>query len=331
MRTDNVTCIVRGVLLLTIACSYLAGCKVVDSVNGHNRRVRTQDRMMENQLNADEQSFKDCAVNNVSNQYQSNTNAKELAVFAVKNCDSEQFKNDYLRALSRHSRLAREPVPSDVTTQATDATNEMIARTRSAVMRAIESQRAAYAENLAKMRASQNPWEKYLLFSGLSAGTIDPLDPDEIARTAREAFAGFGACAKETDPSCMDMYGELILRGADSLEAKGKAEARRRALYWLSLAARYGYEPARKVLVSEGADIPSPDLAMEKLQKEANNIAMNSQISAERIARDKAARDYELVKETRRQTEQMIWANLFPKMVSCTSNKIGSYTYTNCW
>jgi TPR repeat protein len=331
MRTANAIRIVRGILLFVLACSDLTGCKVVNAVDGHNRRVRIQDRMMQNQLDADAKSFNDCAINNISSQILSKQNAKELAVFAVNSCDAAQFRNDYLGALHRHSRLDREPEPTDAMKQAREAADEMIARTQTSVIRKIENERATYAENLAKMRASKNPWDKYLLFSALSAGTIEPLDPDEITRTAREAFAGFGECAKETDPSCMDMYGELILRGADTLDAKGKTEARRKALYWLTLAARYGYEPARKVLVSEGADIPTPDLAMEKLQKEANNIAMNTQISAERIARDKAARDYELIRETRRQTEQMIWANLFPKMVNCTSNKIGSYTYTNCW
>jgi hypothetical protein len=184
---------------------------------------------------------------------------------------------------------------------------------------------------LARLRASNSPWDKYILFSELSAGAVEPIDPDETTRTAREAFAGFGDCAKETVPSCMSMYGELILRGEDSLDAKSKTEGRRKAMYWLKLAARYGYEPARRALVSEGEDIPTPDLAMERLQREANVIAKDAAINQDRAQREQAARDYEKLRESRRQTEQMIWANLFPKMVSCSANTMGSYTYTRCW
>jgi TPR repeat protein len=195
----------------------------------------------------------------------------------------------------------------------------------------LEAQKLAFAQRIAKARTSNNPWDKYILFSELSAGTVEAIDADEPSRVAKEAFAGFGDCAKTTDPSCMGMYGELILRGTDTLDPKSKVEARRKAIYWLALAARYGYEPARKALVSQGEDIPSPDLAMEQLQKEANVIAKDSARNQERLRMEQAARDYEMIREARRQTEQMIWSNLFPKMVSCSSNTLGSNTYTRCW
>lgn len=197
--------------------------------------------------------------------------------------------------------------------------------------RAKDRQMLEFSKRTARMRQSTDPWDKYILFSELSAGTIEPIDDDEVTRVANEAFAGFGQCAKETDPSCMAMYGDLILRGTNSLESDAKVEGRRKALYWLKLAARYGYEPARKTLVAEGEDIPSPDLAMERLQKEANVIAKNTLVEQQRQERERAARDYELIRESRQRTEQIIWSNLFPKMINCTANSLGSYTYTRCW
>jgi len=193
-----------------------------------------------------------------------------------------------------------------------------------------EKRRRDFLERIDELRQSKNPWDKYLLFSELSAGNVEPRDPQEATRLASEAFAGFGECAKGADPSCMGMYGDLILRGLDSLPSNEKVEARRKAVYWLTLAARYGYVSARRLLIGEGENVPSPDLAMEQLQKEANSIAKDTVATQERLGREQAVRDYELIREQRRRTEQMIWANVFPKLVSCTSTAIGSSVYTNC-
>lgn len=187
------------------------------------------------------------------------------------------------------------------------------------------------ASRIDRLRASKDPWDKYLLFSELTTGSITPLNDLEIQSTAQDAFSGFAECAKQADPSCMAQYGELILMGVGELRGAESFEAKRKAFYWLRLAARYGYEQARRVLISNGEEVPTPDLAMEKLQRDANAIATNAALAHEHARRDQAAREYEMIREVRRQAEMRYWQSLFPTMVRCTSNTVGGYTYTNCW
>lgn len=177
---------------------------------------------------------------------------------------------------------------------------------------------------IAELRASASPWDKLLLALELQSGTIKEALPNEVEILIEDAFFGFGECAKAADDDCMAQYAKMILAGYAILSDKEKLDAEEKAIYWLNLAARYGNEEARKSLISLEVDIPSPDLAMENLQETANSIASG------RLIIQRKALAFQIAAEKRHRYD-VLMQSLLPKMISCTSNSVGGYTYTNCW
>ncbi len=170
------------------------------------------------------------------------------------------------------------------------------------------------------LRESSNPWDKLALASYIQAGKVKPIYPNEINILIEDAFFGFGECAKTANADCMAQYAKMILAGHDTLPDQDKLEAKEKAAYWLNLAARYGNEEARKNLISQGKDIPSPDLAMEDLQKTANKIAAGNLVAQRQALALQRQHNFSMYMQT-----------LLPKTLNCTSNSVGTYTYTNCW
>lgn len=186
-------------------------------------------------------------------------------------------------------------------------------------------------ERLEEMRNSQNPWELLTLATEISNNKIDEKYTGESFDIFKKSFFLFGDCAKESDHNCMTQYAKMILIGIEDIDENSKKLAEKNAVYWLNIAARYGNTEARKHLIILEKDIPTPDLAMEQLQKEANNIAKDTVDSQ----RELAHKQYLLLLEQQETKSRQEYANMmrsfFPKTVNCTSNRIGSTTYTNCW
>lgn len=181
-----------------------------------------------------------------------------------------------------------------------------------------------YVQQLQKKRDSSSPWDRLSLAGAIALGDIPALKEGEIEEHLEFAFIGFGECAKGADIACMVQYGRMVLNGTDLLVGKPKEDAKNKALYWLSLSARYGSKEARKTLLTIGEEIPTPDLAMELLQREANDQATRKyQEEIEAIDR--------LTKEVRYSNYQMSLQSFFPRMATCTSNSIGTYVYTSCY
>lgn len=149
MRTDKAIRVVRGLLLLVFTYSCISGCKVVNAVDGHNRRVRILENGLWNQVYADEAMIKECAVKFTTGQYQENKTAEDLAEEAINSCGVQQFKTDYLYAMRRQAQLDRKPQPTDANETSQFATNNMVARVKSTAAKAVGERRAAAAAALA--------------------------------------------------------------------------------------------------------------------------------------------------------------------------------------
>ena len=192
-----------------------------------------------------------------------------------------------------------------------------------------EKERAQRAANL---RASSDPWEKLLLFSDLCAGAIQPIREDEAQQVGADAFVALGECAALVDPTCMAVYGDLILRGAEGLAPQERDRARRRAVHWLKQAARHGDEPSRAALATLGEEAPAselaPDLTIEPLRPDA----AGDPEAAKRLALHRQAiRDYRALGETRRRAELPVWSELFSKFVCEKPGAGEAQIYTRCW
>jgi TPR repeat protein len=193
------------------------------------------------------------------------------------------------------------------------------------------AEKSEEVRRIKSLRDSNNPWDNLSLALEIQAGTVEKISPDEDKKLIEKAFFGFGECAKQTNPACMTQYAQMILYGIDFLPEDKKKSASEKALYWLKLSARYGNEGARRLLISLEQDIPTPDLSMEILQKEANAIAV-AEMDARKLS-EKQRLDFsaQMVQEAKRANFISSMRYFFPKAVNCTSTKIGSYTYTNCY
>ena len=201
--------------------------------------------------------------------------------------------------------------------------------------RELELQKAQHElARIQSLRESTNPWDKLRLALEIQNGTIKEGYPEEANQAMSEAFFGFGDCAKNADPHCMSQYASMILQGSEALAPEQQEGAKGKAIYWLNLAARYGNDEARKMLIRMSKDIPSPDLAMENLQEEANSIA-ESGITRElelleKTKKQQAYYQSQLLIEAKRANFINAMNSFFPRTVSCSSTTFGSYTYTSC-
>lgn len=126
------------------------------------------------------------------------------------------------------------------------------------------------------------PWDKLQLVSEIEQGNVKESYPGEAKEHLRNAFLGFGECAKDADPKCMTQYARMILERIEPLPEDKKEIGKEEAIYWLNLAARYGNNEARKDLIALDQPIPSPDLSvggtvaekeeMEALKQEVESI-----------------------------------------------------------
>jgi hypothetical protein len=164
-----------------------------------------------------------------------------------------------------------------------------------------ENKRLAWIQSL---RESTSPWDKLRLALEIQNGTIPEDSPQEANRAMSDAFFGFGDCAKNADPQCMSQYASMILESSEALSIEQQEVAEDKAMYWLKLSARYGNDEARKLLLQRGRAIPSPDLAMENLQEQANVIAEAGQMRElelrEKAQRQQAYYQSQLLIEARR-------------------------------
>jgi hypothetical protein len=203
-------------------------------------------------------------------------------------------------------------------------------KSREAALQA-ENERLAWIQSL---RESNSPWDKLRLALEIQNGTIPEDSPQEANRAMSDAFFGFGDCAKNADPQCMSQYASMILQSSEALSIERQKEAEDKALYWLKLSARYGNDGARKMLIKLGRAIPSPDLAMENLQEEANLIAEAGQMRElelrEKALSQQAYYQSQLLIEARRANFINAMNSFLPRTVNCSSSAIGSYTYTRC-
>lgn len=195
-----------------------------------------------------------------------------------------------------------------------------------------ENERLAWIQSL---RESNSPWDKLRLALEIQNGTIPEDSPQEANRAMSDAFFGFGDCAKNADPQCMSQYASMIMQSSESLAIEQQEVAEDKAMYWLKLSARYGNDEARKMLLHLGRALPSPDLAMENLQEQANLIAEAGQMLElelrEKAQRQQAYYQSQLLIEARRANFINMMNSFLPRTVSCSSNTIGSYTYTQCY
>ena len=180
------------------------------------------------------------------------------------------------------------------------------------------------------LRVSTNPWDNISLAMEIQAGHIDKAYANEDTVLIKKSFYGFGVCAKNNDPSCMSQYAQMILLGMDSLPKENLSSTKAKALYWLNLSARYGNENARRSLLELEEPIPTPDLSMEILQKDANSLAKETILASRESERRQSYYNSQMLEEKKRQNLIASFNNFFPKIVSCTSNKVGSYVFTNC-
>ncbi|MEX2492744.1 MAG: hypothetical protein WD425_13385 [Nitrospirales bacterium] len=194
-----------------------------------------------------------------------------------------------------------------------------------------ENKKLAWLQSL---RESNSPWDKLRLALEIQNGTIPEDSPQEANQVMSDAFFGFGECAKNADPNCMSQYASMIIQASETLTPEQQESAKDKAMYWLNLAARYGNDEARKMLIRLSREIPSPDLAMENLQVEANSIAEKGQMRElalrEKAQRQQAYYQSQLLIEARRANFINAMNSFLPRTVSCSSNTIGSYTYTQC-
>jgi len=190
-----------------------------------------------------------------------------------------------------------------------------------------ENERLAWIQSL---RESNSPWDKLRLALEIQNGTIPEDSPQEANRAMSDAFFGFGDCAKNADPQCMSQYASMIMQSSESLAIEQQEVAEDKAMYWLKLSARYGNDEARKMLLHLGRALPSPDLAMENLQEQANVIAEAGQMRElelrEKAQRQQAYYQSQLLIEARRANFINAMNSFLPRTVSCSSNTIGSYT-----
>ncbi len=180
------------------------------------------------------------------------------------------------------------------------------------------------------LRSSESPWDMLILTLEIQAGKIKEAYQGEQFVILEKSFFGFGVCAKENNPECMSQYAKMILLGTEMLPDDKKSEAKKKALYWLNLSARYGNEHARMQLLNIEENIPTPDLAMEILQRDANNLAKRSNAQRLEMARVQEYYNSQMLSEVRLQNFQLALNKFFPKTVSCVSNSSGIFTYTNC-
>jgi len=183
---------------------------------------------------------------------------------------------------------------------------------------------------LTGFRESNNPWDKLSLALAIQDGIIKEAYLDESSTLTKQAFFGFGECAKQSNSSCMTQYAQMIIYGMGTLTKNEKESAENKAIYWLNLAARFGDEGARNALISLEKKIPTPDLSMEKLQKDANYIATQGYKAKQRAAEIQAYYSSQMLNETRRANFISSMNSFFPETVNCTSSTVGGYTYTNC-
>ncbi|OGR01457.1 MAG: hypothetical protein A2511_00875 [Deltaproteobacteria bacterium RIFOXYD12_FULL_50_9] len=180
------------------------------------------------------------------------------------------------------------------------------------------------------LRKSNNPWDKLSLALDIQAGVVEKAYPEEDSRLIEQAFFSFGKCAKQTNPSCMTQYAQMILYGMSILPPEEKKSAREKALYWLNLSARYGNENARRLLITLEENIPTPDLSMESLQKAAISIARDDLEAMKEAERRQSYYNSQMLQETNQANFISSMNYFFPKTVNCTTNSLGAYTYTNC-
>lgn len=194
-----------------------------------------------------------------------------------------------------------------------------------------ERARQEEQSRIAGLRASRDPWDKLILAVDIQAGIVKAEYTGEDADLIQKAFFGFGKCAKQGKPACMTQYAQMILYGTGELTSEEKESAKEKVKYWLTLAARYGDQIARKLLISIEEEIPTPDLSMEQLQKDANTIARR--YAEERIIMEKKQAYYNerMLNEVERTNFINSMNTFFPKTVNCTSQSIGGTTYTNCY
>ena len=185
-------------------------------------------------------------------------------------------------------------------------------------------------KRIGNLRNSKNPWDLMSLALEIQAGKISSAYPGEDSALVQQSFFEFGNCAKKNDPACMSQYAQMILYGMNALPSEKLKTTKEKALYWLNLSARYGNENARRLLLELEEPIPTPDLAMEMLQRSANSIAQENILARKEAENRQASYNAQMLEETRRQNFIMSINAFFPKTVNCVSNKIGSYTYTNC-
>lgn len=193
-----------------------------------------------------------------------------------------------------------------------------------------EIEKAKKKARINALRESDNPWDKLSLAIDIQSGVVEEAYPKEDMALIEQAFFGFGECAKQTNPSCMTQYAQMILYGMDILPQEKKRSAREKALYWLNLSARYGDEDARRLLITLEENIPTPDLSMENLQKTANSIAIDDMEARKEAERRQSYYNSQMLQETRRTNFISSMSYFFPRTVNCTTNSIGAYTYTNC-
>ena len=171
-----------------------------------------------------------------------------------------------------------------------------------------------------EQRNSENPWDQLSVAIAISNGKLEPISSNEFDMLIKKAFLGFGECAKAANTNCMVQYSRMIMEGISGLSDDKKNVAVDKAIYWLDLAARYGNEDARKDLMTLERSIPSPDLSMEKLQKD---MIYQKQREVMAIQQQTTA--------INRASIQTAMQSFISKSMSCTSNSYGSTTFTTCY
>ena len=250
--------------------------------------------------------------------------------------NSSLYSENYQQAAERLKRCANFGRDSKQCQKILDRLNESNLPIVEALRREHEAEKELISEESKKarliaLRNSKNPWDKLSLALEIQAGNIIEAYPNEDVKLIEQAFFGFGECAKQNEPPCMTQYAQMILYGIDNLAPDEVKSAKEKALYWLKLSARYGNENSRRLLISLQEEIPTPDLSMEQLQKDAIYIA--KQANEERIKAENEQKYYnkQMLNEARRANFIASMNAFFPRTVRCTTSSFGRYTYVNCY
>lgn len=292
-------------VLLFLLVHGMTGCRWNQNGYHKDRIVHIKRAVKVGNYNQASKFLDNCVNNKINLDYHKciELNTKILSSGKSRN---EYFKSDYLVALEEEERLLKEAF--------------------------LQMEREEKKEQMEILRTSPSPWDKYTLAIELHLGNAEEKFSGEIGDVIGQAFIGFGVCAKEVDTDCMTQYARMILSAVNNFP--DKATARKAALYWLNLSARYGNNDARKVLISLGEPVPTPDLAMEELQRTANDLSRNEIRSNEELERKRLFLEREMLNESRKQSRiqaaSFIMQNFVNRSLRCTSNTFGGTTFTNC-